>query len=330
MNITIILIIIIVILILYHFYKYIYFFRGFGVELKEIVPMLVYFNRPAKGIIKDVTNCAGQQSACHLEHNQTSEHSLRCKQHSFYESFTEWKPQSKASYKTVVSLTTLPERLVHTSFLDKCLLLKEACSHDKNCSIQINIPFYTMKSAPYVIPTSIQALQSDKFHIYRDILDLGPITKLMGALKNPEIDEESYIIIVDDDIAYKKDFVKLLQNSFDKNPGRHIHCMCYATIEGFKGFGFQKKILMKMVDMTIPKECIRIDDDYIKMVSEKLKISVVSVPYYGDTSWYCSFNLDIHNKEDKTIQWDRLKYDDRTKITPKCKNEFDMNTVSFL
>ena len=85
-----------------------------------------------------------------------------------------------------------------------------------------------------------------------------------------------------------------------------------------------------MVDMTIPKECIRIDDDYIKMVSQKLKISVVSVPYYGDTSWYCSINLDIHDNEEKTIQWDRLKYDDRTKITLKCKNEFDMNTVSFL
>ena len=239
------------------------------------------------------------------------------------------EPQTKAPYKTVVSLTTLPERLIHPSFLDKCLLLQEACSHDENCTIQINIPFYTMKHVPYVIPTSIQELQANKFHIYRDIQDVGPITKLMGALTNPGIAEESYIIIVDDDIPYKKDFVKLLQTSFDKNPGRHIHCMCNASIAGYKGFGFQKKLLMQMVDMTMPKECMRVDDDYIQFVSEKLEINAVSVPYYGDTSIYCSCDIHIHDDEEKSIQWSRLKYDDRTKITPECKKAFDVNTSSF-
>ena len=232
------------------------------------------------------------------------------------------EPQTKAPYKTVVSLTTLPERLIHPSFLDKCLLLQEACSHDENCTIQINIPFYTMKHVPYVIPTSIQELQANKFHIYRDIQDVGPITKLMGALTNPGIAEESYIIIVDDDIPYKKDFVKLLQTSFDKNPGRHIHCMCNASIAGYKGFGFQKKLFMQMVDMTMPKECMRVDDDYIQFVSEKLEINAVSVPYYGDTSIYCSCDIHIHDDEEKSIQWSRLKYDDRTTITPKCKIAF--------
>ena len=73
--------------------------------------------------------------------------------------------------------------------------------------------------------------------------------------------------------------------------------MCNTRIAGYKGFGFQKKkILMQMVDMTMPKECMRIDDEYIEMVSEKLKISVVLAPYYRDTSMWCSINKHIRRQ----------------------------------
>ena len=229
---------------------------------------------------------------------------------------------SQKSYKTVVSFTTLPTRLAHPTFVDKCRLLHDACAHDSQCTIQINIPLYTRKSVPYVIPDQVYALPP-RFKIYRDVLDHGPITKLIGALQNPEVCTSSYIIIVDDDIPYKKDVIKLLQASFERYPGDIVHCMCSDTTMGYLGFGFKKLILMPILHMEMPMSCLRIDDDYISLVCSRLHIATRRVAYHDKQGWDCSFDRAIHDHEEDSIDWPRLKTDDRATMVRECTEAFN-------
>jgi hypothetical protein len=117
----------------------------------------------------------------------------------------------------VVSLTTSPKRLpLIGSTLDS--IMNQSVTPSK---IYVNIPpIFKRTNEPYPDPALIF---KDK---YKDIViwntnceDLGPITKLQGALNMIDQDDDTWIITIDDDILYLKDTIE-------------VYSMCFKKIKG--------------------------------------------------------------------------------------------------
>lgn len=117
-------------------------------------------------------------------------------------------PRVKTKHKTVISLTTIPDRL------DKiaptlCSLLSQSHKIDE---IRLNIPYRTLKGHSYHIPKVFNKLEHIK--IYRIETDYGPSTKLLPTL----LDEpKANIIVVDDDMIYGSCLVNKLVQAFEKH-----------------------------------------------------------------------------------------------------------------
>ena len=221
--------------------------------------------------------------------------------------------------KTFISMTTIPERLLNPWFEKN--LRNTINMLDKNQILIINIPYISSKGEKYVIPESIKNIQGEKFIINRPKKDEGPITKLLPTLRKDTVKDTDIIIIVDDDIVYRRNVFNLLVNSVDKNPDK-ISTMCNKNIEGFAGFGFKKKVLKGILNMNIPESCKRIDDDVIEYYAKKNKIRVVGVSYGKDYSWKCSTEINP-NGEGAHPDWAELRNDDRTKIRKKCLKDLN-------
>lgn len=222
--------------------------------------------------------------------------------------------------KTFISMTTIPERLLNPWFEKN--LEKTINMLDKNQILIINIPHISTKGEKYIIPESIKNMQGEKFIINRPKKDEGPITKLLPTLRKDTIKDTDVIIIIDDDIVYRRNVFNLLVNSVEKNPDK-ISTMCYKNIEGYKGFAFKKKVLKGILKMNIPKSCKRIDDDVIEYYTKKNNIGIVVVFYRKDNKWTCSMN-----KQDTGTHpdWAELINDNRVKIRKKCLQ--DLNQYS--
>lgn len=214
------------------------------------------------------------------------------------------------SEKTYVSMTTIPERLQDEWFYNN---LKRTLSLAGNFIIVLNVPYVSLKGVEYIIPDRIFKLEGDKFVIHR-CDDEGPITKLLPTLRNPNITDNSPIIIVDDDIVYRQNIFRVLNTGIHKYPLKVV-TMCKASIEGFKGFGFIKQTLKGLLDVDIPKSCIRIDDDVISTYIKHNNISVVALPYDGESGSFCSLELD---ETDTHPKWEELSSDDRHPIQKQC------------
>ena len=221
--------------------------------------------------------------------------------------------------KTFISMTTIPERLLNPWFEKN--LRNTINMLDKNQILIINIPYISTKGEKYVIPESIKNIQGEKFIINRPKKDEGPITKLLPTLRKDTVKDTDIIIIVDDDIVYRRNVFNLLVNSVEKNPDK-ISTMCNKNIEGFKGFGFKKKVLKGILKMNIPESCRRIDDDVIQYYIRKNNIGVVSVRYRKDLWWFCSTDTNP-NGEGAHPKWTELRSDNRMKIRKKCMKDLN-------
>lgn len=166
-------------------------------------------------------------------------------------------PAINSNKETFVSFTTIPIRLNSVSFEEKT---KEKISQlQNNQKLILNVPNYSSKGVKYVIPDRIRQLESDKFIINHCEVDEGPITKLLPTLRREDISEDDNIIIVDDDVHYKDNLFRILQNSIEKNP-KAVSLMCNKLVMGYKGIGFKKKTMMGLLDVYIPDACRKIDD----------------------------------------------------------------------
>ena len=123
-----------------------------------------------------------------------------------------YKPKIK---NTIISLTTIPNRLKHIkpilmSLLDSSVRVEE---------IRLNIPYKSCKGIKYVIPKWLTKLKFVK--IYRTEKDWGPATKLLptlldcfrGKYKNGV---NTKIIVVDDDVIYGYYMVETINDYFEK------------------------------------------------------------------------------------------------------------------
>jgi FkbM family methyltransferase len=211
-------------------------------------------------------------------------------------------------------MTTLPERLITEWFKNNLLWTLKIAN---NSIVVLNIPYKSLKNKPYVIPKDIQELVSSKFIINRCDNDYGPITKLLPILQSQHISEDSIIMICDDDIKYHEKTFELLEKSV-RNNLNSVSSMCSTLIEGFKGFGFIKKLLINILDIKIPSCCIRIDDNVIQTYIKFNNIPVISVENKFKTIKTKNFSACSTYDTTEHPEWDELKNDNREEIYNNC------------
>ena len=223
-----------------------------------------------------------------------------------------------------VTLTTIPERLIHPWFYNN---LKHLMNLNGTYKVLLNVPeTFNATGEKYIIPENILELQKDNLIINRFKEDYGPITKLFGALLNDDISDDSAILVCDDDIHYYEDFVKLIYQEYKQNKAK-VYSYCRPTIEGFKGFMFQKSIMKPILNIKKPESCFRIDDNFIEEFIRTNYIPIQSVSYYGNENKYndyrkgfCNFDINIHDNH--TPRWKELKSDNREPMIKQCKKDY--------
>ena len=171
-------------------------------------------------------------------------------------------------------MTTVPERIINPWFYDN---LKNTLNLNGDYKVLLNIPYKFKKTGEeYIIPDNIKELEKGNLIINRVDEDYGPITKLFGALLNNNIPDNTALLICDDDIHYKKDFVKLIYNEYKKNTDK-IYSYCYSAppsdLEGYKGFMMKKSLIKPILNINRPQSCFTIDDDFISEWVRQNKIS---------------------------------------------------------
>lgn len=222
-----------------------------------------------------------------------------------------------------ISLTTIPNRIKEKWTIDNIENLINLIPADFH--VLINIPYYSLKNIKYEIPNELYNLQKKHKNliIHRLDKDYGPITKLFGALTYSKIKDDDNIIIIDDDTVYKNIFVNL--NDKINNKPNHVISMCSKPIQGFKGFGFKKKILKGMLNIDIPNICIRIDDfiiqKYIKVNKIPISILTFNNIYFPILHKFCSVN---NFKSLWHPNWEELKWDNRNYLNKKCDQELNI------
>lgn len=219
--------------------------------------------------------------------------------------------------KTYISMTTIPERLEHEWFYNN--LKRNISILDKNQKIILNVPFVSLKGEKYLIPANIYDLQGDKFMINVCDHDEGPITKLLPSLRNKIIQDYDIIIICDDDIVYKINTFKKLEQAVLNNKHK-ISSMCHSLLEGFKGFAFIKKVMKGILDIKIPETCIRIDDDVINWYVKQNNIPIYAVDYENNNDTFCG--IDVYpNQKDAHPEWEELRSDNREPMIKNCMKD---------
>jgi len=218
-------------------------------------------------------------------------------------------------------MTTIPERLKHPWFYGN---IKYLLSLGDHYSILISIPYHLKrKNEKYVIPQKLYDLSknsNNRLILYRIKNDYGPLTKLYGPLLNDDISDNSALLICDDDIHYLPKFVDTIYDEYIKDTSK-MYNYCNNSIQGYKGYMVQKRLIKPILKMKRPKTCFRIDDTFIQLCVKKLELTTECVKYDNndDSDLYCNMDKDIL---DKTPDWDKLSYDNRDEMYGKCEIDF--------
>mgnify|MGYP001448132085 CR=1 FL=1 len=208
--------------------------------------------------------------------------------------------------KIYLTMTTLPNRIVSSHFKNVInSLLIQSKYYDK---IILNIPYkYKRTNEKYIIPKWIK--NNKKIKIIR-CEDNGPATKILGLINN--VEENSILIIVDDDIIYDKNIVKnLIKNYNGNNIVTHelINRKYFKEPMGFASYLVPYKFIKNINNIKIPKDCFYIDDTFFGWYYSTLNINITKI---NTTYW-------DRKKTDKHPKWFELNKDtNRDTITTKC------------
>lgn len=176
-----------------------------------------------------------------------------------------------ANNKAIVTLTTIPERLLDTHYGESGVYscIKSLCEQTyENYEIHFNVPdYYKLRQTTYEIPDWLIGLQNnfDKLKIFR-VQDVGPSTKILPTIQRIE-QSECVIIVVDDDMVYRDALVE----EHIKNQNRIQNCAI-----GYDGLG-------------ILEECEYTDsrNHYVSMVKKDTRVKVLQ--HYKSVSYKRSF-----------------------------------------
>ena len=215
--------------------------------------------------------------------------------------------------KIVVTLTTLPERIISNHFrkvINSLLNQKYKPEY-----ILLNIP-YMYKNKKYIIPIWIK--QNKNIRINR-CKDYGPATKFLGLLN---IVPKNYLLFIcDDDIVYSNNILGNMRKMFISYNNNYIVlankvARKYSLNEplGFSGIMCKKFLIDKISKFQRPKSCFYIDDTFLAWTFNKLGVNVVKT--------YLKFDISEMTKDHP--EWYELCKDtDRKNDTYKCVHELD-------
>jgi hypothetical protein len=180
--------------------------------------------------------------------------------------------------KIYVSLSTIPFRF-NKIYIAINSLINQSVIPDK---IFLNIPInYKRFPNESILESDIIKLQKkygEILQINRLSTDYGPGTKLIGTIPYINFKEDGILILVDDDVIYKRDMIKGFVDNYRDNMNEH-NCYSYYKYklfieheeivlgQGVDGFALPFKCLIKLMEyvslLDIEKICS--DDEYDKM-----------------------------------------------------------------
>jgi hypothetical protein len=171
-----------------------------------------------------------------------------------------------------LTMTTLPQRLMSSHFVKVYLSLKKQ-----------RVPFHkliinlSVKQFKYKIPLY---LHKDPQVILNPTDINGPCAKLLGAIDI--IPDDAIVIVLDDDIIMRPNFIGSLYKSYLINPDKVssnniIQRPNFKEVMGFSGYIFNINKLkdIKHFYSTMPKCCFKIDDTWISWCINKLGVEVI-------------------------------------------------------
>lgn len=140
--------------------------------------------------------------------------------------------------KTVITLTTVPERLNQPVEDGFKLVIQSLCEqNNEDYEIHLNIPkIYSVTGEPYIIPDWLKSY-CDKYEHLKlfETEDLGPPTKVVPTIQR--VDGNTLIIVVDDDLVYHPEMVnehikhhQILPNSVILYDGRNLTSPKYGDL----------------------------------------------------------------------------------------------------
>lgn len=215
-----------------------------------------------------------------------------------------------------LSLTTRPERLISEHFRKVYNSLKKQTHKFDILIINLSINDFEYNSIP-------QYLQDDKQIIINKTEISGPCTKLIGSLDI--IPNDTVVIVLDDDIVMRRNFISTLYESYIKNQSKVssnfvIRNKYFNEICGFGGYILKMNNTIRdelKKDYLIMPTCAKyIDDTWFGWCFHKMGIDVInsSVP----NPW--NNVLDIPNT-DPHPDWHELgKHTERDKLTIEFLN----------
>ena len=110
--------------------------------------------------------------------------------------------------KIVITLTTVPERLIHPVEDGFKLVVQSVCEQNySNYEVHLNLPYvYAVTGEEYLIPEWLIGFQNKYPHlkVFR-VEDMGPPTKVIPTILRES--PETLLIVVDDNLVYHPDMV---------------------------------------------------------------------------------------------------------------------------
>jgi len=165
----------------------------------------------------------------------------------------------------------------------------------------------------YTIP---DYLYKDENVILNNTDICGPCAKLLGSIDI--IPDNTIVIILDDDIVMRDNFIKSLYGSYLINPNKvSSHFIKvrrrFTEIAGYGGYIFNKNKLkdIKRFYTSMPPCCVKIDDTWISWCIKKLNVDVVQT--IEKHAW--DIVLDIPNTDPHPDWYELNKNTDRKKLT---------------
>ena len=213
----------------------------------------------------------------------------------------------------IISLTTLPERLVSDHFYNVIQTLKnQELKADYIC---LHIPTNSKK---YVIP---EWVKKDSYIKINKTIENGPATKFLGLLDKRGLIDSDIIFICDDDIILTPNVLKDNINHYNQLKNKNV-LLANAAIrqanfiepEGFGGLLTNYSIIKKLKNEKIPSNCYSIDDTWLGFHLNKLNIPVIKT---GIKFWN-------YQKSEDHPKWFELHlHTPRNELTEKCLLELN-------
>ena len=172
-----------------------------------------------------------------------------------------------------LSLTTRPERLISDHFKKVYTSLMIQSLQFKKLIINLSIKEFTYNIPDYLYNENVILNKTDI---------CGPCAKLLGGIDI--IPDNSVVIVLDDDMVMRDNFIKSLYDSYLLNKNKvssHFTSLSlnkkYYQVAGFSGYIFNINKLknIKKFYNTMPSCCKNIDDNWISWCINQLGVEVV-------------------------------------------------------